>query len=260
MNVGIIGCGMVGETVARWLERHDHAVVRHDPPKGWDREKELDDCQAVFVCVPTPFQERKWPHDAYGDMSLVRQSILYLRGHKIVVIKSTVLPGTTDELSALCQQHTIFFVPEFLSEATADSDYAAPLVNLVGINEFTKRSVKELTGIIPNGWTAVPNKAAETYKLLRNAFAAVKVIFFNEMYDLAEKVKVDYSQLRNLAFCDPWIRGNHTDPLHGGYRGYGGKCLPKDMKALIAFGESLGVELGLLKAAEIFNAHLRERT
>ena len=289
MKVGVIGCGVVGETVACWLEQHEHDVLRYDPPKGWTPN--LDECNTVFICVPTPvgiadgqivsvikpgatldkmeivssFVDSRTLRGG-SDMSLVKESVLHLRGEKTVIIKSTVLPGTTDLLQSECPEHTFFFVPEFLSEDTAASDYASQLVSMIGV-PGKRRWNHQVVGIeVECLWRdnlipRIPGKellvvsalVAETYKLMRNAYLATKVIFFNEIYDLCEKAGIDFSELRALATGDPWILGNHTDALHKGYRGYGGKCFPKDVNALIAYAKSLGVDLGLLKEVRRVN-------
>lgn len=258
MKVGVIGCGVVGETVAQWLEKRWHSVARHDPPKGM--LDSLDECEAAFICVPTDFDGNQ------SDMSIVYEAASCLRGRKNVIVKSTVLPGTTCFLQKTYPQHTFFFIPEFLSEDSAATDYAAPLVSMVGVTvwdrldsfqrQLATAQVQRLRddNLIGRHYrTIVQSTVAEFYKLMRNAYLATKVIFFNEMYDLCTRDKIDFGVIRDLARADPWIGGEHTDPTHKGYRGYGGKCFPKDVSAILAYARERGVDLELLSAAQQVN-------
>ena len=265
MKVGVMGCGVVGGTVAKWLERQKHSVARYDPPLGHEDDSVLDDCETVFISVPTPFDGKQC------DVTLVVRSVMLLRGHKTVIIKSTVTPGTTAHLQGENMQHLFFFVPEFLSEDSADDDYENPLVSMIGVPRWEKTTVFDKARInvrrlwedklIPVGGEPVVTsaKVAETYKLMRNAYLATKVVFFNEVYDLCQKSGIDYDKIRLLAEGDPWIRGHHTDVMHKGYRGYGGKCFPKDVNALIAYADESSVDLATLRMARAVNEMLKEK-
>ena len=265
MKVGVMGCGVVGGTVAKWLERQKHSVARYDPPLGHEDASVLDDCETVFISVPTPFDGKQC------DVTLVVRSVMLLRGPKTVIIKSTVLPGTTDRLQGENMHHQFFFIPEFLSEDSADDDYENPLVSMIGVPRWEKTTVFDRKRInvnrllndklIPTGaGSAITSaKVAETYKLMRNAYLATKVVFFNEVYDLCQKSGIDYDKIRLLAEGDPWIRGNHTDVMHKGYRGYGGKCFPKDVNALIEYAEDCDVCLSILHGVRAVNEVLKEK-
>jgi len=85
------------------------------------------------------------------------------------------------------------------------------------------------------------------------------VVFANQMYDLCEKLGIQYDRVKEAAAADKRIGPTHLDILHKGYRGYGGKCLPKDIRALIQLGNELGVELALLKEVEKINSEMRKR-
>jgi UDP-glucose 6-dehydrogenase len=99
----------------------------------------------------------------------------------------------------------------------------------------------------------VPCTVAEMIKYAGNTWFALKVSFSNQMYDLAQKLGVDYDEVKECMAADKRIGRTHLDIFHKGYRGYGGKCLPKDTRALIQLAESKGVELTLLKMAEDYN-------
>jgi UDP-glucose 6-dehydrogenase len=93
-------------------------------------------------------------------------------------------------------------------------------------------------------------------KYYGNTWFSVKVVFANQMYDLCQKAGVDYDAVRECVSADKRIGRTHLEIFHKGYRGYGGKCLPKDTRALIQLGDKLGVEMALLKKVEELNNRL----
>ena len=103
----------------------------------------------------------------------------------------------------------------------------------------------------------VPATEAEMVKYFGNTWFSAKVVFANQMYDLCQKLGIDYDRVKDSVAADKRIGRSHLDVMHGGYRGYGGACLPKDTRSLIQFGEALGVDLKLLKTVEEINNELR---
>jgi UDP-glucose 6-dehydrogenase len=101
-------------------------------------------------------------------------------------------------------------------------------------------------------------RTAELTKYMENAFLALKVTFCNEFYDIAEAQGVDYNELRELWLLDPRIGRSHTFVLPFG-RGFGGRCLPKDLNAIIHAARGAGVEAGLLEAVRDVNDAIRAR-
>jgi UDPglucose 6-dehydrogenase len=102
----------------------------------------------------------------------------------------------------------------------------------------------------------VPSPEAEMAKYFSNTFLALKVIFANQIYDLCQKVGINYESIKNMASVNPRFAFSHFDVMADGYRGYSGACLPKDTKSLIKFGDSIGVDLSLLKQADEVNKEL----
>jgi UDP-glucose 6-dehydrogenase len=96
-------------------------------------------------------------------------------------------------------------------------------------------------------------REAEMVKYFGNTWFSTKVVFANQIYDLCEALGIDYDIVKEGASADKRIGRTHLDVFHKGYRGYGGKCLPKDTRALIQLGDQLGVELALLKRVEELN-------
>jgi len=105
----------------------------------------------------------------------------------------------------------------------------------------------------------MPATEAEMVKYFGNTWFSTKVIFANQMYDLCEKLKLDYYRIMEAASADKRIGPSHLDVFHAGYRGYGGKCLYKDMKSFIKFAEKKGVDLKLHKIVDRINEQLLKK-
>lgn len=254
-----MGLGMVGGAVFRHFEKMGfvpgETLVGYDPMKdGFKDPAALQKTEAVFVAVPTPYLDG----EIGFDLSYVRDAISMLEGSKVVVIKSTVLPGATEELQKEFAQHKILFNPEFLTEVSADQDMAFPDRQLVGFTEQSFTVATDVLHLLPLApfERLMPAREAEMVKYYGNTWFSTKVIFANQMYDLCQAASVDYDSVKEAAAADKRIGRTHLDIFHKGYRGYGGKCLPKDTRALIQLGDRLGVEMALLKRVEELNNRL----
>src|SRR3990172_4241356 len=252
--IGIMGDGIVGGALRAYLEGRGHDVRLYDPPKGHDSIDALDGADLVFVCVPTPYTA------GYGfDDRHLLAAVSGLPGRRAIVIKSTVLPGTTQVLQERMPQHRFLFSPEFLREATAAEDFNSPDRQIVGHTEASAGDPEHVMQILPRAPFELVCSAgeAEMAKYAANAFLAVKVSYANEIFDLCERLGLEYEHVRDVVAADGRIGGSHMDVLDSGYRGYGGKCLPKDSKALLDLARSLGIDLQVLRAADHVNALLR---
>lgn len=256
MNVCIIGAGVVGTAFSAALRARGMRSSFYDPAKRFDDRSDLARCDVAFVCVPTPYNERG------HDLSIVREAISGIPGDKAVVVRSTVLPGTTDALQAEFPQHRLMFAPEFLTERTAFEDAAHPARTIVGYTDRSRLDADRVLSVMPRApfMRTMRAKDAEMVKYFANTFYALKVAFSNQVYDLCQAVGVDYAAVREAGLADPMMGPNHTDVFHAGYRGYGGKCLPKDMRALLSLAREEGVDLGVLQAAEDYNNALTGET
>lgn len=251
-TLGIIGVGMVGGAMQRYFEAKGVHPVLYDPPKGFASKDELAIADLVFVCVPTPYD----PRGGGFDLSFVESAFQALDKPVTAVIRSTVLPGTTRAFAQKYSQHTVMFNPEFLTESTADEDMRAPRRQVIGILKEEDRSVAEqVLAVLPKApfTKTVRVEEAEMLKYFGNSFYALKVAFANQMYDLCQKLGIDYDAVKECASAEPWIGGQHLTVVHKGYRGYGGKCLPKDTRALLQLAQRVGVDLSILRMAEGYN-------
>lgn len=256
-QIAIMGTGMVGGALDRYLKSVNVTAGLYDPPKGLSDTKVLAEADTIFIAVPTPYYI-----DGTGfDDSFLKAAIeaIPVQG-KTLVLKSTILPGTTDRFQELYPQHRFLFNPEFLTETTADFDMCHPNRQIVGYTKQGRRDAEKVMGMLPRApfEKIVPAKAAEMVKYFGNAFYAMKVAYANQLFDVCEKLNIDYDVVKDCAKAEPMVGPNHLEIFHKGYRGYGGKCLPKDTRSLIQLGNSLGLDLTLLKAAENYNNHLVE--
>jgi UDPglucose 6-dehydrogenase len=217
----------------------------------------LGEADIIFVAVPTPFYV-----DGRGfDTSFLYEAIKLIPGSgKVIVIKSTVLPGTTDALQKEYPQHRFLFNPEFLTEQRAEWDTFHPERQIVGYTEQSKEDAEQVLRLLPKAGfqRTVPAKTAELIKYFGNAFYALKVTYANQMFDLCERLGLDYDQVLDCVGAEPWVGRQHLVVKHRGYRGYGGKCLPKDTRALLELAKEAGVDLTVLQAAEAYNNALLE--
>ena len=256
-QIAIMGTGMVGGAMHKYFKSVNLEVGLYDPPKGLNDKDVLKNAEAIFIAVPTPFYldgtgfDESFLHDAIQAIPVP---------DKTLVIKSTVLPGTTDQLQATYPQHRLLFSPEFLTEVTADFDMAHPNRQIVGFTPQSRRDAEMVLGLLPRApfEKIVTAKTAEMIKYFTNAFFALKVAYANQMFDLCQQLGIEYDTVKECAQAEPMVGKTHLEIFHKGYRGYGGKCLPKDTRAVIQLADKLAADLTVLKAAEAYNNALSQ--
>ncbi len=251
-RVLVMGVGWVGGALARWFDDAGLTPMRYDPPKGIGEENDLARAEIIFICLPTPYDAE----NGGFDLSYVERGVAALPGKKIVVIKSTVVPGTTKRLQEQYPQHVFLFNPEFLRQATADADFRAPDRQIIGAATKDHLDAERVLSILPPApfVSVIGALEAETVKYFGNCFLALKVVFANQMFDLCGAIGADYNAVKECAAADPRIGSSHLQVLQDGYRGYSGSCFPKDMRSFIQLGDAVGAEQALLKVAEQLNA------
>lgn len=240
---------MVGGAVGAWFKN----AAKYSPrrfPKGWI---DVDASEIVFLCVPTPYK-RSTGYDYLAIESAAKR----LTGKKIIVLKSTVLPGKTAELQKKYPQHTWLFNPEFLRDKTAVQDFLKPDRQIVGMAKNTaahRKAAQRVMKLLPNApYKAVTTSTeAEMIKIFANAFLATKVVFANMVYDVCRQTGSDYEQVKQGMGHDPRITTSMMTVLMDGFRGYSGKCFPKDVGAIIRYGQLGKHRLPLLEVADAIN-------
>lgn len=253
MKIGILGLGFVGGAAQAYFQKQGKKVYRYDKYKHLGSVGEINRAELVLVCVPTPF------HPQRGfTLSFVNDAIGVLEPGKIVVVKSSVIPGTTELLQRKFPQHKILFSPEFLREASAVKDFACPDRQIVGYTSRSKSAAASVLKVLPKAPFArlMPATEAEMVKYMANSFLSLKVVFANEFYELCKALGLDYNLIRPAVGADRRIYDSHLEVMAGGYRGYGGTCFPKDVNAILAQAKKKRVSMRLLKTMRQINRTL----
>lgn len=231
-HIGFIGQGWIGKTYSDDLERRGFEVVRYSNEAPYaHRAGEIAGCDIVFVAVPTPTTPRGF------DDSIVR-SVLGLVGKgKTVVIKSTLLPGTTESIQRQYPDLVVMHSPEFLSVATARHDAEHPTRNIIGIPvdspEYRARAADVMAVLPAAPYSLICTaRQAELIKYGRNGLGLVRVVFINLLYDLARELGADWEPIRQAMAADPDCGPTYVNPIHKSGRGAGGACFIKDFEAL----------------------------
>ena len=255
MNIGVLGYGFVGKAVAQLSS--SFAVEIYDPnvPEYSDNKAAFSQ-DIVFVCVPTP-PDKNGALDTSIVEDVTHRWSKESGSESILVIKSTIPVGATERLKRELGTDRIVHNPEFLTERTAMQDFLNPQEVIVGgcspITATVVELYKSFYGTQDVQYFAVPSVTAEMIKMARNSFYALKVSYFNEIYELCSATGQDYDDFREvftLGGKHPWIGNQHVSvPGPDGKFGYGGKCLPKDSEGLLKTAEKHGIVMETLKAA-----------
>jgi len=220
--------GWIGKNYSDDLENRCYEVIRYslDPQYIWNKDK-IKDADIVFLAVPTP-STPEW-----FDFSIVREWLSLVWDWKIAVIKSTILPWTTDKLQAEFPEIYLFHSPEFLAEATAKQDVENPDRNIVGYTEKSQCKASDVMSVLPVApyEKIIPVKEAELIKYGGNCFFYFKVIYWNLLYDMAKKLWLDYEIVLDWVYNDKRIGRTHLNPIHKNWRWAGGHCFVKDLCA-----------------------------
>ena len=242
MKVAIIGLGWVGKAMQKLFP---DAYV-YDPLTIGGKKSDVNKCDIAFICVPTPNHKKQ-----ALDTSIVEESVAWCKC-SLLVIRSTVNPGTTDYLSKKYKKR-IIFQPEYLGETASH-----PFLNLktrpfliLGGEGKDRRKVIELYTQVYNANISirqVTNLEAEVIKLSENRAVAFKVGQCQELYDACEKAGIDYYTIRDTVYGDDFRFSLWFTFIYPEQRGFNSKCIPKDVYAWCAWAESCGYKPELTKA------------
>lgn len=253
MRIGIIGFGHVGEAMYKIFPDS----IIYDEPKKIGGRDQINECDVVFVCVPTPMRS-----DEACDTSIIDEVLSWLQA-KNIIIRSTVPVGFTKEWQTKKRNSNLIFQPEYYGETNnhplSDLRYRTwiTLGGETGRFDAVIQAYQEVytSNIFIN---LVDSNTAELAKYMENCFLATKVTFCNEFYDIAKELGVDYNQLRETWLLDPRIGRSHTF-VYNDNRGFGGACLPKDLAAMIYQSDIENVDVTLLKAVQQKNNFLKKK-
>ncbi len=232
VKIGFIGQGYVGKNYADDFESRGHSIIRYAKEEPYCANKDkIKDCEVVFVAVPTPTTEGGY------DASIIRSVLSLTNAGAIIVLKSTIFPGLTKVIQKEFPDRIVMHSPEFLSEATAAYDAAHPFLNVIGVSNNSaehRRAAELVLAILPEAplKSIVTSEEAELIKYAHNCSAYTQIIFFNLMYDLAQKFGADWKAIEEVLKADPHIPNRYASPVHKSGRGAGGHCFIKDFAAL----------------------------
>jgi len=273
MKIGIFGRGFVGSAVEFGFSPQtgcDADVKIYDKDETKSTHKLTDvvnDSDFIFLSVPTPSNSDGSINLDILDSALNDIDKVHTREKdNAILIRSTVIPGTTWSLQTKYPQLNILFNPEFLTERSANFDFINQNRFIIGNNgkmgsimqsENFVKLIKDRFG----DCVAVMETSYETAELIKymnNCFFATKVSFMNEMYQIAEKIDANWEDAVSGFVSDGRIGHSHLGvPGHDGKFGFGGSCFPKDIQAMIDFAESFGLNPSVLRGAWEKNLEVR---
>jgi UDPglucose 6-dehydrogenase len=236
--------GFVGGATAE-VFKEKHTLYLYDKYKSPYNSEEClrnlaKEVEAVFICVPTPMQNSgaiDYSNIHNSIEQLEKQVNLLNRNPKdiLIIIRSTAVSGTTDTLSKK-YPFCFAFNPEFLREKYALEDMKKTSRVVLGANdkESLDKAAQIYKSLFPNAsYFLTDTKTAEMIKYAANVFLASQISIANELYGICKSVGVDYNKVKEAILLDERIARNIQVPGHDGDFGFGGKCFPKDLNALI---------------------------
>lgn len=267
MEIGIVGQGFVGSAVYEGMRNYFDVFAFDKDPKKFSNVSSIfeiiEHTEITFLCVPTPMKK-----SGECDLSIIESALSEIskcvdslrKDNYIVIIKSTIPPGTTERLGKIFSNLNIVFNPEFLTEANAVEDYKNQNRIIIGGERPGTTKVKQ---IFSKAFPKVPiiktsSTIAEMIKYVTNTFLATKVSFANEMYQICQGLNIDYDKVIEYARYDERLGNSHWGvPGPDGDFGYGGHCFPKDISALKYISEEMGISTKILDAAINKNNEVR---
>ena len=260
IKLGIVGHGFVGKATDWGFNKNVNKFIVDPLLNNSIEDLEGFEPDLVFICVPTPMND-----DGSQDSSIIEKVVteLFLYcPNAIKVVKSTVLPSLLDGLKKIDQK--LIYNPEFLREKHANLDFVNSDMIIFGgdrnISEQVSNAYLHHSRCKTKEHIFTDLETASLIKYSINTFLASKVIFFNELYSIYERLEVKdtWQSITNIISKDKRIGDSHMSvPGHDGRKGFGGACFPKDSLALIKFANSLDIDLNSLISTVKINNKIR---
>ncbi len=250
--IGIVGVGMVGSAVSDYYKKKGgFLVIEYDKYKNIGVLGDAVKADYVFICLPSLTRE-----DGTQDLDSFEEVLPRVPDGVKVIIKSTVLPGTTEKFAKRFPGPLFFHNPEFLDARTAIYDFAHPDLQVVGSAGSSRHHADEIMKILPPAPHSFVCESSESemVKYFMNTFMATKNTFANQVYDYCAAKHIEYEKVKDIVQNAPRVGGEvHLKIFADGYRGFSGACLPKDIYALIRDARDEGAQLKLLEEVKMLN-------
>ena len=265
-KIGIIGNGFVGNAVAKGFSKEfnyqaEIRIYDKNPSLSLHTlDETINQSEFIFLSVPTPSRK-----SGDIDISIVDNALNEISNIKskdsIILLRSTVVPGTSRNFQEKYKNLNIVFNPEFLTEKNAVLDFVSQERAIFGGENADVSKVEKLfrhrfgdeLEIIKTDY-----ETAELTKYMNNLFLATKVSFLNEMKILADSENIDWNTAVKGFTLDSRVGKSHNNvPGHDGKFGFGGSCFPKDIQALINFANKKGITMNVIEGA--WKANLKVR-
>ena len=263
MQVGVIGNGFVGNAIYQNFK--DKVLTKVYDVKIEKRLNELEEVllsDIIFICLPTPMQST-----GECDLSFIKtffdnveRMAKLFKKDPLFVIKSTVPIGTTEKLSRK-YPFNIVHNPEFLTAVNAVEDFRNSDRNIIGGNQKSCLVLRDfyISHFPYTPIQIVSSNESETIKYFCNSFLASKVAFFNNLFQICEKLGMNFDSVKDGVCSDTRIGGSHTKvPGPDGLMGFGGYCFPKDINALISTLKEHDIDDSLFSTVWEFNQNIRK--
>ena len=247
MKIGIAGYGFVGQAHELMLKDY-HDILISDPNKG--HYADLSYADAIIVCVSTP-------QGSHGGCKMDNVfNVLDSAPDVPILIKSTLSVEGWKMIDHTFPNLNLTFSPEFLRAAHWQEDALNTKHFYLGGKGTQFWSDVLLQALGPISISIEKPAELVAAKALRNSFLALKVSFFNQVYDYAQVHGLDYNAVADVIGADERIGTSHTTITE--QRGYGGHCFPKDVRATIKSGQAYNARLTLLEEADAYNKTIRK--
>lgn len=270
---GIIGYGFLGSAITHGFGLHADIKI-HDKFKDFDSlEVVVDHAEFIWICLPTPMNLQTGEMDLgiiEENISAIHDSVKVEKdvNKKIIIIKSTVIPGTTRYLAEKYPKLAFVMNPEFLTARNNRLDFICAARIIIGgesdrildhdlaivrVKDMYKYRFGDSIPIYVCNW-----EEAEMTKYAANCFFAAKISYFNFIYEVCQKQGLDFNKVRDMTLADGRIGRSHANvPGWDEQRGYSGACFPKDVNAFIKYAKDMGANPELLEAS--WSQNLKDR-
>ena len=272
MKIGIIGQGFVGSAIKEGLKKH-YKVKTFDIEKSKCNSTHEEVCcnsDIVFVCLPTPMRV-----DGSCDIRILETAIDEVHNlcrsvnkFPVVVIKSTIPPGTTSRINLKYKDMCVLFSPEFLTEANSFKDFKNQTRIIIGSQKdyASKNAAVKVKKMFRAAFPPLSTEIviadsceAEMCKYFINCFLATKVTFANQMFQVCLDNNIKFKNVVDIALLDKRIGKSHFSvPGPDGDLGFGGHCFPKDLSAIISLGSNNSGDTSFLSAVQEYNDKCRK--